>query len=177
MYRWPLFTGYFYCTGGHINPAISFALALFRKFSWKRMILYWIAQYLGALLASATVLGIYHGTSPASKWQSATRLCYPLALCFLCRGNFKRENRWRVPHSQESLWSRHCSDLCQLPRILVSRIISVNRVSRRGKLRNDQIDSFYFGLQLFFFNYAIRTDAGDDAVCLDSLCCYRQIAR
>jgi len=36
------------------------AFAITRRFSWKDLPLYWLAQYLGALAASGTVLGIYH---------------------------------------------------------------------------------------------------------------------
>jgi glycerol uptake facilitator-like aquaporin len=37
------------------------ALTLARDFPWKRLPVYWIAQYLGALAASGTALGIYYG--------------------------------------------------------------------------------------------------------------------
>lgn len=48
-------------SGGHLNPAVTLALALTKKISWKKIPVYWLAQYLGALAASATVLGIYKG--------------------------------------------------------------------------------------------------------------------
>lgn len=44
-----------------MNPAVSLAFAITRRFSWKDLPLYWFFQYLGALAASGTVLGIYHG--------------------------------------------------------------------------------------------------------------------
>lgn len=37
------------------------ALAFARDFPWKKLPIYWLAQYLGSLAASATVLGIYYG--------------------------------------------------------------------------------------------------------------------
>ncbi len=42
-------------SGAHFNPAVSFAFALTRHFSWPRTIAYWAAQVSGAVLA-ATVL-------------------------------------------------------------------------------------------------------------------------
>ncbi|KAI9565618.1 hypothetical protein GHT06_009410 [Daphnia sinensis] len=47
-------------SGGHLNPAVTMALALVRRFPWKRLPVYWCAQYMGALAASGTVLGVYH---------------------------------------------------------------------------------------------------------------------
>nr|AXE28378.1 aquaporin [Daphnia tibetana] len=46
-------------SGGHLNPAVTMALTVAKDFPWKRLPVYWFAQYLGALVASGTVLGIY----------------------------------------------------------------------------------------------------------------------
>uniref|UniRef100_A0ACD5X2A8 Uncharacterized protein n=1 Tax=Avena sativa TaxID=4498 RepID=A0ACD5X2A8_AVESA len=54
-----------YCTagisGGHINPAVTFALLLARKVSLPRAALYMAAQYLGAICGAALVRAV-HGT-------------------------------------------------------------------------------------------------------------------
>ncbi|XP_057370632.1 aquaporin-3-like [Daphnia carinata] len=47
-------------SGGHLNPAVTMALAVGKDFPWKRLPVYWCAQYLGALVASGTVLGVYY---------------------------------------------------------------------------------------------------------------------
>jgi glycerol uptake facilitator-like aquaporin len=44
-----------------LNPAVTLALALVRHFPWKKLPVYWCAQYLGAMAASGTVLGVYYG--------------------------------------------------------------------------------------------------------------------
>jgi aquaporin NIP len=44
-------------SGAHFNPAVSFAFALTRHFSWTRLLGYWIAQVAGALLAAAILRG------------------------------------------------------------------------------------------------------------------------
>lgn len=66
-----------------MNPAVTLAFAVTRSFSWKKVPIYWyshfykiptisimktfeiqirrLAQYLGSLAASGTVLGIYYG--------------------------------------------------------------------------------------------------------------------
>jgi len=44
-------------SGGHINPAVTFALMLHRKISPGRMCLYWIAQFLGSVLGAAILWG------------------------------------------------------------------------------------------------------------------------
>ncbi len=54
-----------YLTGGlsgaHLNPAISLAFAMFTSFSFRRLPLYFLAQFLGAFLAAAAVYGLYGG--------------------------------------------------------------------------------------------------------------------
>ena len=34
-------------SGGHLNPAVTLALAIFKKCSWKQVPVYMVAQYLG----------------------------------------------------------------------------------------------------------------------------------
>ena len=38
-------------SGGHFNPAVTFALAIARKHPWPRVLTYWAAQLIGAVLA------------------------------------------------------------------------------------------------------------------------------
>ena len=38
-------------SGGHFNPAVTFALAIARKHPWSRVLTYWAAQLIGAVLA------------------------------------------------------------------------------------------------------------------------------
>ena len=44
-----------------------------RKLSWKKILGYWIAQYLAAFISSAVVFGIYYG-----------KLCYSIAHALQC---------------------------------------------------------------------------------------------
>jgi MIP family channel proteins len=44
-------------SGAHFNPAVSFAFALTRHFSWTRMLGYWAAQVSGAVIAAAILRG------------------------------------------------------------------------------------------------------------------------
>jgi glycerol uptake facilitator protein len=48
-------------SGAHINPAITLALALRRKFPWSKVPGYWAAQLLGAFAAAALVYANYKG--------------------------------------------------------------------------------------------------------------------
>jgi hypothetical protein len=42
----------FISSGGHFNPAVSFAVALARKMSFLQMTLYWFAQIAGAIVGA-----------------------------------------------------------------------------------------------------------------------------
>jgi aquaglyceroporin related protein len=46
-------------SGGHINPAITLALAFWRKFSWKKVPIYIMAQVAGGLVGAAATYGQY----------------------------------------------------------------------------------------------------------------------
>ncbi|MDP9066918.1 MAG: aquaporin [Actinomycetota bacterium] len=46
-------------SGAHFNPAVTFALAVARRFRWTELPLYWIAQVLGGIAGAFVVAGIY----------------------------------------------------------------------------------------------------------------------
>ncbi|KAK5314897.1 glycerol channel [Exophiala xenobiotica] len=46
-------------SGAHLNPAVTFANCLFRKFPWRKFPIYMLAQILGAMTASAVVYANY----------------------------------------------------------------------------------------------------------------------
>jgi glycerol uptake facilitator protein len=46
-------------TGCHANPAVTLALALYRKFSWRKVVPYCIAQTVGAFLGACVVYVLY----------------------------------------------------------------------------------------------------------------------
>ena len=58
-----------------MNPAVTLAFAVVRRFPWKKVPVYWAAQMLGAFVASACVYGVYYGglleNSPTDYENSA----------------------------------------------------------------------------------------------------------
>jgi glycerol uptake facilitator protein len=47
-------------SGAHINPAVTLAFAVRRKFSWAKVLPYWGAQVLGCFAGAALVYLVYH---------------------------------------------------------------------------------------------------------------------
>ena len=46
-------------SGAHFNPAVTFALAVSRRFNWAEVPLYWVAQCIGGIVGAFVVAGIY----------------------------------------------------------------------------------------------------------------------
>lgn len=51
-------------SGGHINPAVTISMAIFRKFPWKKVPVYIVAQVIGAFFGGAMAYGYF--------WSSIT---------------------------------------------------------------------------------------------------------
>ncbi|MEA2451393.1 MAG: glycerol uptake facilitator protein [Actinomycetota bacterium] len=58
-------------SGAHFNPAVTFSLAVVRRFRWKEVPGYWIAQCLGAIAGSFVIAGIY-GQNGANFFASGS---------------------------------------------------------------------------------------------------------
>src|ERR1700724_2794343 len=46
-------------SGCHINPAVTFALAVTKRFPWKEVPVYWAAQYVGAIIGAFAIWGVF----------------------------------------------------------------------------------------------------------------------
>ena len=66
-------------SGAHLNPAVTTAFALARRFSWREAPLYVTAQVLGAFVAS----GLLRGLFPADQTLGATVPAGPAAQSFV----------------------------------------------------------------------------------------------
>ena len=52
-------------SGAHLNPAVTLAFAVRRRFSWRKVLPYWGAQVLGAFVGAAVVFLVYHNAIDA----------------------------------------------------------------------------------------------------------------
>jgi glycerol uptake facilitator protein len=46
-------------SGAHLNPAVTLAFAVARKFDWRNVVPYWVAQVVGAFSGAAVVYAVY----------------------------------------------------------------------------------------------------------------------
>jgi len=46
-------------SGCHINPAVTFALAVTKRFPWRELPVYWVAQFAGATLGAFAIWGVF----------------------------------------------------------------------------------------------------------------------
>src|ERR1700716_2712569 len=46
-------------SGCHINPAVTFALAVTKRFPWKEVPIYWASQYIGAVIGAFAIWGVF----------------------------------------------------------------------------------------------------------------------
>ena len=73
-------------SGAHLNPAVSFAFALRGDFPWKRVLPYIVAQFAGAILATALLWGLIgkHGiaglTLPGPGISTTTAFLWEMVL-------------------------------------------------------------------------------------------------
>ena len=77
-------------SGSHINPAVTFAVALSGKMSWRDALSYWIVQLIGAALGAATLFFIFGGsgnglgaTLPAAGVSASQTIVLEALLTFL----------------------------------------------------------------------------------------------
>lgn len=77
-------------SGGHFNPAVSFAMGLTNNCPWSKVIFYIVAQLIGGNLAASTYSNIFNKSVPLSyvpgnEWWCACSVetVYTFMLCFV----------------------------------------------------------------------------------------------
>jgi glycerol uptake facilitator protein len=67
-------------SGAHINPAVTLAQAIFRKFGWMKAVYYWIAQMLGGFGGAALLFAVIKPVLDTKGMTDATARifsCFP----------------------------------------------------------------------------------------------------
>ncbi|MEA2655285.1 MAG: glycerol uptake facilitator protein [Chloroflexota bacterium] len=52
-------------SGCHINPAVTFALAVTKRMPWREVPMYWISQYIGAVIGAFAIWGVFGSNAVA----------------------------------------------------------------------------------------------------------------
>jgi len=77
-------------SGGHLNPAVTLAMAVFRGFPWRKVLPYFISQTAGAFLAAALVyrnyLPAFHQFDPQLGKTAGVFTTFPAFPAFLQAG-------------------------------------------------------------------------------------------
>jgi len=60
-------------SGGHINPAVTLAMAVFRRFPWRKVPIYFLAQLLGGIVGTALTYANYHTAISLFEGGSSVR--------------------------------------------------------------------------------------------------------
>ncbi len=56
-------------SGCHINPAVTFSLAVTRRIPWGEAVVYWVAQFIGGILGALVIAFSFGWTTAASLWR------------------------------------------------------------------------------------------------------------
>src|SRR3954467_4956337 len=59
-------------SGCHINPAVTFALAVTKRFPWREAPVYWASQFVGATIGALAIWGVFaHGAIDLGMGQTS----------------------------------------------------------------------------------------------------------
>src|SRR5437667_6510294 len=50
-------------SGCHINPAVTFALAATKRFPWREVPVYWLSQFVGAVIGALAIWAVFAHTA------------------------------------------------------------------------------------------------------------------
>jgi len=79
-------------SGGHINPAVTLAMALFGRLPWRKVPVYWLGQYFGGFVGSVLLYVTYYSSfvaldkTPGAEplgWGPGIFATYPAGHMFL----------------------------------------------------------------------------------------------
>lgn len=75
---------FFSSLGGHLNPAVTFALCLLGREKWRKFPVYFLFQTIGSFLGAAIIFAEYHG------------ICYLLLMFFIVKSLYYNSLFWHL---------------------------------------------------------------------------------
>ncbi len=97
-------------SGAHLNPAVTLAFAVRRRFTWAKVLPYWGAQVAGAFTGAALVFGVYMMRSTRSTPPRARRAAAA------ARSPPSRSSRPSRPRTSTAAWPGRWSTRSSAPR-------------------------------------------------------------
>ncbi|EDO40995.1 predicted protein [Nematostella vectensis] len=71
-------------SGAHMNPAVTLALAVTRRFQWRRVAFFWAAQLTGAFVGAACVYGVYYESATIGPGSQLWDACWVVSRARYC---------------------------------------------------------------------------------------------
>lgn len=136
-------------SGGHINPAVTLGFAVFRKFPWRKVVPYWLAQVVGAFLAAAVVYAAYQAAINA--FNAAEGLSRPESL-----NTFAIFATFPAPYFDGS-WVGPFVDQVIGTAILVGLIVAL--IDRRNVPPSSNLHPFVIGMIVTVIGLTFGTNA------------------
>lgn len=138
-------------SGAHINPAVTLAFAVRRRFPWRKVPAYWLAQVVGAFAAAALIYAVYY---PAIDAYNASK---GIASRAASQDTFAIFATFPAKYFGGALWGPLLDQIVGTA-LLVALIAAI--IDHRNQAPTGNLGAFIIGLVVVGIGFSFGTDAG-----------------